>query len=120
MLYIKDGSVLITKYFLDISITHTINGKYKFKLHLKRAITKIIAKPTSSIPSNTIGGVSKGFLQCAHLICSEKYINQEVKFLFDMFDENGHSKSFLENFFPKYQNFKKNNNKKNSFESINK
>ena len=45
----------------------------------------------------------------------EKYINEEVKFLIYMFVENGHRRSFLENFVPEYQNM---SNKTNSFKII--
>ena len=39
----------------------------------------------------------KGFLHRTRTICSEKYINEETQFLTDMFVENGHKRTFLEN-----------------------
>ena len=66
--------------FLDINITNTINNKYEFKVHRKKAITNIHIKPTSCIDPNIIKSVFKGFLYRAHSICSEKYIKEEEKF----------------------------------------
>ena len=80
--------------FLDINITNTINNKYEFKVHQKKAITNIHIKPTSCINPNIIKSIFKGFLHRAHLTCSEKYIKEE-KFLMDMFVENGHNKQLL-------------------------
>ena len=58
--------------FLYINITSTINNKYEFKVHRKKAITNIHIKPTSCIGPNIIKSVFKGFLHRAHSICSEK------------------------------------------------
>ena len=102
--------------FLDINITNTINNKYEFKVHLKKAITNIHIKPTSCIDSNIIKSVFKGFLHRAHSISSDKYIKEEEKFLIDMFVENGHSKQLLKNLVIKYNN-KKNNNHENNTEN---
>ena len=90
--------------FLDINITNTINNKYEFKVHRKKAITNIHIKPTSCIDPNIIKSVFQGFLHRAHLICSEKYIKEEEKFLIDMFLENGHNKQLLKNLVIKCNN----------------
>ena len=90
--------------FLDINITNTINNKYEFKVHRKKAITNIHIKPTSCIDPNITKSVFKGFLHRAHSICSEQYIKEEEKFLSDMFVENGHNKQLLENLVIKYNN----------------
>ena len=66
--------------FLDINITNTINNKYEFKVHRKKAITNIHIKATSCINRNIIKCVFKGFLHRAHSICSEKYIKEDEKF----------------------------------------
>ena len=66
--------------FLDINITNTINNKYEFNVHHKKAITNIHIKLTSCIDPNIIKSVFKGFLHRADSICSEKYIKEEKKF----------------------------------------
>ena len=103
--------------FLDININNTINNKYVFKVHRQKAITNIHIKPTSCIDPNIIKSVFKGFLHRAHLICSDKYIKDEEKFLIDTFVENGHNKQLLKNLVIKYNNKKnnKNNHKKLSW-----
>ena len=79
-------------------------------MHRKKAITNIHIKPTSCIGPNTIKNVFKGFLHSAHSICSEKYIEEEEKFLIDMFVENGHNKQLLKNLVVEYNNKKNNKN----------
>ena len=66
--------------FLDININNTINNKYEFKVHRKKAITNIYIKPTSCIDPNTIKNVFKSFLHKVHWICSEKYVGEEENF----------------------------------------
>ena len=94
-------------------ITNTINNKYEFKVHHKKAITNIHIKPTSCIDPNTIKSVSKGFLHRADSICSEKYVKEGEKFLIDIFVENGHNKQLLKNLVVEHNNKKndKNNHK---------
>ena len=96
--------------FLDINITNTINNKYEFKVHRKKAITNIHIKPTSCIDPHTMKSIFKGFLHRAHSICSEKYIKEEEKLLIDMFAENGHNKQLLKNLVVEYNNKKNNKN----------
>ena len=96
--------------FLDINITNTINNKYEFKVHRKKAITNIHIKQTSRFNPNIIKSVFKSFLHRAYPICSEKYIKEEEKFLIDMFVENGHKKQLLKNLVIKYNNKKNNKN----------
>ena len=105
--------------FLDINITNTINNKYEFKVHRKKAITNIHVKPASCIDSNIIKSVFKGFLDRTQSICSEKYIKEEEKFLIVMFVENGHKKQLLKNLVVEYNNKKKNikNNHENNTKS---
>ena len=87
-------------------------------MHRKNAITNINIKPTSCIDPNIIKSVFKGFLHRAHLICSDKYIKDEEKFLIDTFVENGHNKQLLKNLVIKYNNKKNNkNNHENSTEN---
>ena len=103
--------------FLDINISNTINNKYEFKVHRKKAITNIHIKPTSCIDPNIIKSVFKGFLRRAHSICSDKYIKEEEKFLIDMFVENGHSKQLLKNLVIKYNKKNNKNNHENNTEN---
>ena len=49
-------------------------------------------------------GVFKGFLSRTLHICSEKYLAQEIKFLINLFAENGHSITVLEKVTKKYMN----------------
>ena len=49
-------------------------------------------------------GVFKGFLLRALLICSEKYLAQEIKFLINVFAENGRSVTVLEKVTKEYMN----------------
>ena len=70
--------------FLEIKITNTINNKYEFKVHCKKAITNIYVKPTSCIDPNIIKSVFKGLLQRADSTCSQKYIKEEEKLLMDI------------------------------------
>ena len=104
--------------FLDINIINTINNKYEFEVHRKKAITNIHIKPTSCIDPNIIKSVFKGFLHRAHSICSEKYIKEEEKFLIDMFVENGHDKQLLKDLVITCNNKKNNkNNHENNTEN---
>lgn len=52
--------------------------------------------------------ILKSVLHCTHTICLEKDINQELQFRIDIFAENGHCKSFLENLIWKHQKIKEN------------
>ena len=97
--------------FLDIDITNTINVRYKFKVHRKKAIPNILIKQTSCIDPNTIKSVFKGFLHRTHSTRSEKHIKEEEKFLINMFVENGHNKRLLKNLVLEYIN--ETNNKNN-------
>lgn len=64
--------------------------------------TKIHLKATSK-------DILKSALHCTHThtICLEKDINQELQFRIDIFAENGHCKSFLENLIWKHQKINK-------------
>ena len=81
---------------LDLSITNIINNKCEFKVHRKDVIPNIHGKLNPCILAYIIKGFLKGFLHDAHSLCSEKYINQNVQFLDDIFVENAHNKSFFQ------------------------
>ena len=69
-------------------------------------------KPTSFIDPSIIKRAFKGFLHRALSIYSEKYIEEEKKFLINIFVQNSHNKQLLNNLVIKYNN-KKNYNKNN-------
>lgn len=75
---------------LDLSITNIINNKCEFKVHRKDVIPNIHGKLNPCTLAYIIKGFLKGFLHDAHSLCSEKYINQNVQFLDDIFVENAH------------------------------
>ena len=78
--------------FLDISLKNNRLGKYEMKVFRKGAITNLQIHPGSSVDPTTILGVFKGFLTRANRICTPCQLQQEVKFLVDMFVENGYDR----------------------------
>ena len=82
--------------FLDTTIINTEKGYYHFKIYRKNAISNVQIKPTSSVDPKVSMGVFKGFLARAHKICSAEYLVDEIKFLIDVFVENGYHRSILE------------------------
>ena len=82
--------------FLDVRVINNRQGKYEFDVYRKDAITNVQLKPHSSINPRIFNSVFKGFLVRANRICSEKYLEQELNFLVNVFAENGHNKSKLE------------------------
>ena len=81
--------------FLDTEIINTQQGHFEFKIYRKDAITNIQIKPTSAINPNIINSIFKGFLNRAKNICSDKYYEEEIEFLTDMFVENGFKREKL-------------------------
>ena len=45
---------------------------------------------------NVSVSVFKGFLSRAYKICSERYINEQIEFLMNVFTENGYERKALE------------------------
>ena len=84
-----------TLYFLDVTITNTGGGKYEFKIHRKNTITNVQIKPHSFVNPALIRVIFKGFVSRAKKLCSEKYLDEELNFLIDMFIENGHDRNYL-------------------------
>ena len=82
--------------FLDVNILNGSDGRYEFNVHRKDAITNVQIKPHSCINPGIVEGVFKGFLVRAHRLCSPKYIQEEINFLVNVFAENGHPRSILE------------------------
>ena len=82
--------------FLDIKIKNNQQGKYEFTVHRKDAITNIQVKPHSDHDPKILNGIFKGFVHRAYSICSEKYIETELEFLINVFEENGYNRKELE------------------------
>ena len=78
--------------FLDTKIINNGEGKYEFRVYRKEAITNVQVKPSSSHDPKILIGIFKGFLHRAYNICSEKYLDQEIEFLINVFMENGYRK----------------------------
>ena len=76
--------------YLDISIMNQGNGHYEFKIYRKDAVTNVQIRPHSNHDPKTKDGVFNGFVHRAFKNCSQKYINEELKFLVDVFVENGY------------------------------
>lgn len=83
--------------FLDTTIINTKEGHYSFKIHRKEAITNIQLKPNSCHDNKTKVNVFKGFLHRAKSICSKEYLQDEINFLINVFEENGYNRKTLEN-----------------------
>ena len=97
--------------FLDLTIINTGTVKYEFKIHRKNAIINVQIKPHSYVNPVLIRGIFKGFLSRAKKLCSEKYLDDELNFLVDMFVENRHDRNHLYSIIrenkhqaPKYEN----------------
>ena len=61
----------------------------------KNAITNVQIKSHSYVNPAVIRGIFKGFVSRAKKLCSEKYLDEELNFLVDMFVENGHNRNHL-------------------------
>ena len=82
--------------YLDIKILNNKKNKYEFKIHRKDAITNIQIKPDSCHDDKIKEGVFKGFILRAKSICSEEYLDEEIKFIKDVFIENGYDEGRLD------------------------
>ena len=76
--------------FLDVTIINTGAGKYEFKIHQKIAITNVQIKPHSYVNPALIRGIFKGFVSTAKKLCSKNYLDDELKFLVEIFVEKAH------------------------------
>ena len=97
--------------FLDLTIINTDTGKYEFKMHRRNAITNVQIKQHSYVNPALIRGIFKRYVSRAKKLCSEKYLDDKLNFLVDMFVENGHDRNHLYSIIrenkhqaPKYEN----------------
>ena len=81
--------------FSDVTITNNGRGKYEFKIHRQNAIINLQIKPHSYVNPALIRDIFKGFVSRAKKLCSEKYHDEVLNFLVDMFVENGHDRNHL-------------------------
>ena len=72
-------------------------------VYRKDAITNVQIKPQSCINPRTTDGVFKGFLARAYRLCSPAHLHGEIQFLINVFAENGHARSHLEDIASSYR-----------------
>ena len=89
--------------FLDINITNSLEGHYDFKIYRKPAITNVQIKNNSGHDRRILDGIFNGFVDRAHKICSKKFLDEEIKFLIEIFVQNGYNKDNLEKILQKYK-----------------
>ena len=90
--------------FLDVKIKNNKHGKYEFSVHRKDAITNIQVKKHSCHDPNIQAGIIKGFVNRALTICTELHIEEELKFLLDVFVENGYENSDVQRIIDEVRN----------------
>ena len=72
------------------------NNKYEFKVHRKDAITNVQIRPESCHDDKVKHGVFKGYILRAKAICSAQYLEEEIKFIKQIFIENGYDEKSLD------------------------
>ena len=82
--------------FLDINITNNGIHSYDFKIFRKPAITNLQIKCKLNMAPNISFSVYKEFSSRACKICSERYIDEDIQYLIDVFIENGYDRKTLE------------------------
>ena len=81
--------------FLYVAIINTGAGKCEFKIHWQNAITNVQIKPHLYVNPVLTRVILKGIVSKANKLCSEKYLDEELNFLVDMFVGNGHDRNHL-------------------------
>ena len=76
-------------------MTNNGTAKYEFDVYRKDAITNVQVKPRSCHNPRILQGIFKGFVHCAMIICSDKYIKNELAFLKNIFVENGYKENVI-------------------------
>ena len=72
------------------------SDSYDFKIFRKPAITNVQIKSNSNMATNVSASAFKKFLFRAYKIYSERFIDEEIQFLIDLFTENGYEGKTLE------------------------
>ena len=89
----KDGAIP----FLDVQLQRENNGKLTTSVYRKPSNTNITIKPNSCQHPNTAIATFKSELCRAYRICSsESLLQKEIKFIIELFVDNGHDRSLLE------------------------
>ena len=88
-------NILNKQNFLYVTIINNGAWKYEFKILGKNAITNVQIRLHSYITPVSIGDIFKEFVSRAKKLCSEKFLDEELNFLIDMFAENRHDQNYL-------------------------
>ena len=95
----ENGSIA----FLDVFLTRQTNGKLNTKVYRKPSNTNITIKPHSCQHPLTAISNFKSELCRAHRLCSTKEdLDKEIKFIINMFQDNGHNRNKLEKIAKEY------------------
>ena len=95
-----------------MKIINTKNGSYNFKVHRKEAITNVQIKPESCHDDKVKNDIFRGFIYRAKMVCSEKYLDEEIEFIKEVFVQNGYDKNKLEKIILDIKKPRKNKNQK--------
>ena len=89
----EDGAIA----FLDVHLKREPNGKLSTSVYRKPSNTNITIKPNSCQHPNTAIASFKSELCRAYRICSSNtHLQKEIKFITDLFVDNGHDRALLE------------------------
>ena len=83
---------------LDLELN--INRKRKkveFNVHYKKTNTNITIKKQSNHRESTKKGVIKGYADRARALCDSEYLENELKNIAEMFEDNGYTKEEIDN-----------------------
>ena len=88
-----DGAIA----FLDVEIKKENNGRLSTSVYRKPSNTNLTIKPNSCQHPNTAIATFKSELCRAYRLCSsEAQTKEEIKFIIDLFVDNGHNRGTLE------------------------
>ena len=90
--------------FLDVYVTREDDGTFSTRVYRKPSNTNVTIKPQSCQHPDTVKGIFKGELCRAYRLCSSPEKTQaEIKFIIDMFEDNGFDRKMLENIASNYK-----------------
>ena len=98
ILDLLDLSIMVTLYenYIQHIEYRSLKTALIYQIAQKTAITNAEIKPRSNICSTTTISLCKVFLSWAFNVCLQKYLDEEITFLIDIFTENGHLRIKLE------------------------